>query len=112
IQNLIRNCSPGIDGINAEYLIQGQSTILCEHLSVLYSVMLTYNHVPSIFATVLMVPVLKKPTLDSSNPLNYRTDNDVLYSCQASPIANFTHLYVLISSVSIMVMVFLMENVY
>jgi len=72
IQKLKRNCSPGIGGITTEYLIHGRLTILCEHLSVLYSVMLTHNNVPSIFATGLMVPVLKKPTLDSDNPLNYR----------------------------------------
>ena len=72
IKKLKRNCSPGIDGITAEYLINGRSTILCEHFNVLYSVMLTHNRVPSIFAAGLMVPVLKKPTLDHDNALNYR----------------------------------------
>ena len=64
IQKPKRNSSPGIDGITAEYLIHGRSSILCEHLAVLYSAMISYNHVPSLFATGLMVPVLKKPTLD------------------------------------------------
>ena len=72
IKKLKRNSSPGIDGITAEYVIHGRSTLLCEHLSVLYSAMLSYNQVPSAFATGLIVPVLKKPTLDPGNPENYR----------------------------------------
>ncbi|KAK2146346.1 hypothetical protein LSH36_615g01009 [Paralvinella palmiformis] len=34
--------------------------------------MLNHNYVSSIFAPGLMVPVLKKPTLDLGKPLNYR----------------------------------------
>ena len=35
--------------------------------------MLTHKHVPNIFATGLMILVLKKPTLESGNPINYRS---------------------------------------
>ena len=47
IKKLKRNSSPGIDGITAEYVIHGRSTLLCEHLSVLCFAMLSYNQVPS-----------------------------------------------------------------
>jgi len=49
IHKLKRNAPPpGVDAITAAYPINGRSAILCEHLSVLSSVMLTHNHVPSI----------------------------------------------------------------
>ena len=72
IAKLKRNSSPGIDGITAEFIINGKSPNLCKHLSSLYSTMLTYNSVPSIFNTGVMVPILKKPTLNPGIPANYR----------------------------------------
>ena len=72
IAKLKRHSAPGIDGIVAEFLIYGRSMPLCKHLSAVYSAMLTFNYVPSIFNTGVMVPILKKPTLDPGNPGNYR----------------------------------------
>ena len=72
IPQLKRNSSPGIDGIRAEYLLHGRSEILCDHLSRLFSAILTFNCIPSVFITGVMVPILKKPTIDPSNPSNYR----------------------------------------
>ena len=72
IPQLKRNSSPGIDGISAEYLLHGRSEILSDHLSRLFSAILTFNCVPSVFITGVMVPILKKPTIDPSNPSNYR----------------------------------------
>ena len=48
-----------------------------------------YNHVPSIFATGLIVPVLKKPTLDPGIPANYRP------LTKSSTLAKFLELLIL-----------------
>ena len=72
IAKLKRNSSPGIDGVTAEFLIYGRSGILCQHLAALYSNILTHNYVPSVFATGVLVPVLKKSTLNPTVPSNYR----------------------------------------
>ena len=60
ISRLKRNSSPGVDGISAEFLIHGRSSCL------------TYDIVHDVFLTGVMVPLLKKPTLDPSLPSNYR----------------------------------------
>ncbi len=62
VKKLKRNSSPGIDGITGEFLINGISNALLDHLSAIYSYILSYNYVPSTFNTGVMVPVLKKPT--------------------------------------------------
>ena len=72
IRKLKRNSSPGIDGITGEYLINGTSDTLRTFLVSLYTIMLKYNCVPTIFNTGVMVPVLKKPTLNPSDPSSYR----------------------------------------
>ncbi len=72
ILKLKRNSSPGIDGITGEFLINGASNILFGHLASLYSTILSYNCVPTIFNTGVMIPILKKPTLSPSIPGNYR----------------------------------------
>ena len=72
VAKLRRNSSPGIDNLCAEFLIYGRSRALCHHLSVLYSTILTYNYVPNVFSMGVIVPVLKKPTLNPSLPVNYR----------------------------------------
>ena len=72
LAKLKRNSSPGIDGIAAEFLLYGRSAALTKHLVSLYSTILKYNVVPKVFSTGVMVPVLKKPTLDPSKACNYR----------------------------------------
>ena len=72
ISKLKRNSSPGVDGITAEFFIYGISDVLCQHLSALYSAILMYNCIPNVFSTGVIIPMLKKPTLDPSVPSNYR----------------------------------------
>ena len=55
-----------------EFLLYGRSDVLNQHLATLYSNILTYNCVPSVFSTGVLVPILKKATLDPSLPSNYR----------------------------------------
>jgi hypothetical protein len=72
IAKLKRNSSPGLDGITAEFLLYGRSNVLTQHLAALYSNLLTHNCIPSVFSTGVLVPILKKATLDPSLPSNYR----------------------------------------
>ena len=61
--SLKRGCSPGIDGITSEHLAYGKSYELCQHLSRVYSLILSHCIVPEIFRTGIVIPLLKKPTL-------------------------------------------------
>ena len=72
IDTLRHNASPGIDGVTAEHLQYGKSDILCSILASLYSVILTYSYVPSTFTCGVIVPVIKKSTLNPNLPENYR----------------------------------------
>ena len=73
ISNLRKNKSPGLDGITAEHLIYGKSSLLCSLLASLYTVILSRACVPTLFTTGLIVPILKKSTLNPKIAQNYRT---------------------------------------
>ena len=72
IKKLKCNSSPGSDGVTSEYFIHGNSNVLCNVLSSVYSMMLTHNCVPWCFKTGVIIPILKKPTLDPNRPESYR----------------------------------------
>jgi len=72
IKKLRLNSSPGLDGITAEHLRYGASDELCSILAEVYSLIFTHGVVPKIFETGVIVPILKKPTLDTSDPANFR----------------------------------------
>jgi hypothetical protein len=72
IGSLKRGCAPGIDMITSEHLIYGLSDILCEHLARLVSIIMSKSVVPHVFSVGIIVPVLKKPTLNPNKAENYR----------------------------------------
>jgi hypothetical protein len=76
VSNLIVNMklksSPGHDGITSEHLVHGKSHILCKHLGSLYSTVMSWNVVPDVFKVGVIIPVLKKSTLNTNDPCNYR----------------------------------------
>ena len=72
ISNLCQNKSPGLDGITAEHLIYGKSSLLCSLLASLYTVLLSRTCVPTLFTTGLIVPILKKSTFNPNIAHNYR----------------------------------------
>jgi hypothetical protein len=72
IPTLGKNCAPGCDGVTAEHLIYGLSDILCEHLAFINSAIMSFSVVPNVFTVGIIVPILKKPTLDPNCPSNYR----------------------------------------
>ena len=72
IIKLRKNVSPGIDGITAEHLIYGNCESLRSHLVNIYNALFTHIIVPSVLSTGIIIPILKKPTLDTNVPNNYR----------------------------------------
>ena len=71
IYNLRKNKSPGLDGITAEHLIHGKS-LLCSLLASLYTAILSRACIPTLFTTGLIVPILKKFTLNLNIAQNYQ----------------------------------------
>ena len=72
ISKLRHNASPGMDGMTAEHLQYGKSDTLCSALSKLFSVILTYMCIPSSFCHGVIVPILKKSTLNPNQAESYR----------------------------------------
>ena len=72
IYALRKNVSAGIDGITAEYFIYGNSEVLQSHLLFLYNAMFTHTFLPSVLVTGIIIPILKKSTLDPNVANNYR----------------------------------------
>ena len=57
------NSAPGIDGISAEHFRYGLSSPLNTVLASLFSCIFSAGVVPNVFATGVIIPVLKKPML-------------------------------------------------
>ena len=72
ISKLSKNESPGLDGVTAEHLIYGKSSLLCSLLVSLYNSILSRSCVPTLFTTGLIVPILKKSTLNANIAKYYR----------------------------------------
>ena len=70
IVRLKRGETPGSDGIYHEHLIFGNSKVLCASLASLP--VLSTAYVPNIFTTGVIIPVIKKSTLDPNIVKNYR----------------------------------------
>ena len=56
------NCSPGIDKITGEHLKRGKTEALC---------ILSWKIVSSVFKVGVIVPILKKPSLNPSDASSY-----------------------------------------
>ena len=72
ILKLNKGVAPGLDGVSAEHLVNGLSESLCAQIANVFSVMLSNSVVPDVFKLSVIIPVLKKPTLDANLPENYR----------------------------------------
>lgn len=72
IRSLKKGRSPGEDGIMAEHLIHGLSYKLCCLISELLNACIKFGIVPDTFTRGMLVPILKKPSCDSSKPESYR----------------------------------------
>ena len=72
IKNLKKGTSPGIDCISPEHLIYAISPKLVDLLANIYNIMIITSIIPEIFQKSLIIPILKKSTLDSNIPSNFR----------------------------------------
>jgi len=72
ILHLKMNSSPGPDGVTAEHLHFAQSVPLLDCLAELMSLVLSKAVIPAGIKESIIVPVLKKPTLDPNAPSSYR----------------------------------------
>ena len=72
ILRLKRGKAPGMDGISHEHLIFGNSEVLRSLLASLYSSILSTGYVPKLFTTGVIIPVIKKSTLDPDDVSSYR----------------------------------------
>jgi hypothetical protein len=72
IANLNRHSSPGWDGITVEHLHFGESDVLCKLLASVYSAIISWSVIPKIFTTGIIIPLLKKATLNPNDPTSYR----------------------------------------
>lgn len=72
IEALNTGVSAGYDGVTAEHLRYGLSNELCTILADVFSLMLSYSIVPTAFTIGIIIPILKKSTLDPNNEANYR----------------------------------------
>ena len=72
IKSLKKESSAEIDGLTAEHILFAKDSNLSAHLCYLFSICFQHGVVPEDFRSGIMVPILKKPTLDPSIPKNYR----------------------------------------
>ena len=72
IQKLKRSSTPGCDGITASHLFHALSDPLADALHELYTIIIATSTVPSTFESGIIIPILKKSTLDPNIPSNYR----------------------------------------
>ena len=72
IKSLKKSPSPGCDGITVNHMFHALSDPLIKVLCELYSAIISTSTVPDIFEVGIIVPILKKATLCSNDPSNYR----------------------------------------
>ena len=72
IKKLKTGTAPGWDGILAEHIKYAAQSSLILHLCNLFSVCVRYGIIPDAFCQGLLIPLLKKSTLDPTKPQNYR----------------------------------------
>ena len=72
INKLKGNRSPRIDGVTTEHLRFGKSEPLCHHLANLYSTVISHSIVPTVFTTGIIIPIIKKSTLNPNQSESYR----------------------------------------
>ena len=72
IKNLKNGCAPGGDSITSEHVKLASNTDVVLHLCNLFTVCFKFGVVPDSFNNGILVPLLKKSTLDPSVAKNYR----------------------------------------
>ena len=68
VKTLHGSCSPGIDGVTAEHPKYVMGDPICSVLSHFLSFCLSFRIVPTMFQEGVIVPILKKSTLNPNDP--------------------------------------------
>ena len=72
ISKLRLGCAPGIDGLMTEHFRYAMGTQIVPFLSNLFTLCIKFGIVPTSFSKGLLIPLLKKPTLDPTDAKHYR----------------------------------------
>ena len=72
LHSLTKGSSPGSDNISTEHLKYGQSELMFRVFSNFYSYILSHGMVPESLTLGVIIPVLKKPTLNPNISRNNR----------------------------------------
>ena len=72
INNLKKRSAPGKDGITTEHLVYADTDNVLSRLVQIYLAIFSHNLVPQVLRVGVIIPILKKPTLDVSDFNNYR----------------------------------------
>ena len=72
IKKLKLGSAAGLDGITSEHLRMAINSKLPLHLSNLFTICVTFGVVPDAFCHGSLIPILKKSTLNPSDPRSYR----------------------------------------
>lgn len=72
IEQLNTGSAPGADGVTSEHIIYARSPALFRHLGSFFSGIVSHGIVPTTFTTGIIIPHLKKPSLDPNDPKHYR----------------------------------------
>jgi exonuclease III len=84
IASLRLDSSPGFDGISTEHVRYGASSDLHRALLTAYEGIFRHGIVPRIFNVGVIIPVIKKPTLNANDCTNYRP---ITLSCTFAKLA-------------------------
>ena len=72
IRKLKSGRAPGVDGITPEHLKYSIGTLIPELMSGIFNTCINYGIIPEALKTGVLIPILKKPSLDSTVAGNYR----------------------------------------
>ena len=72
IDDLQLGSAPGDDKVTSEHLRYGKCNTLIRCLVSFFNIIISSGVVPEVFKDGIIIPILKKPSLDQSNPQSYR----------------------------------------
>ena len=72
VKSLKSGCAAGVDGVTSEHLKYAEQSDIIIHLCHIFTICFKFGVMPTESTKGILVPVLKKPTLDLASSKNYR----------------------------------------
>ena len=72
VKSLKPGCAAGVDGVTSEHLKYAEQSDIILHLCHIFTICFKFGVMPTESTKGILVPVLKKPTLDPASSKNYR----------------------------------------